>query len=303
VRAIDCETHPILPAGVAAAYAMGYESPDEFRRATSAVAAEAIRIGQFESFIDDLLVEMDRFDIEKSLIMRGALATPNDDLAAAVEAHPDRLIAFASWGLAEIDLDPPRESAAALEELDRALGSPAFVGVGEVSLPRRFAPHLDPPAAAEAFRPVLEVCRRHQCPIMFHTGDAGPSNQYAYRDPALLEPLIAAFPDVPFMVGHIGGHDREYFQHAMALATAYSNVHLTASVTEPAFVREAVDRVGAGRVIFGSDWSASRRVVEEPGSASVTAQEHAFATIRSAQLSDEDRERVLSANILELLRI
>lgn len=299
MRIIDCETHPVIPAGVDDAYRTPGPKPD--RAAIQQIAANSIAANRFEGYGDELISEMDRHGVEKAVVMRGALACPNDELARLVRAHPDRLAAFASWGMALPNSDPVAESEESLAELDRALSDPIFVGVGEVSLARRFAPQLDPAQATKAFAATLEVCQKHKRPIMFHTGSAGPANQYDYRDPLNLAPLASAFPEVPFLIAHMGGHDETYFVNSIELARQHSNVFLTASVTTPEHIEHAVSEIGAQRLLFGTDWSGSRPVIEdEPGT---SAYEYGINCVRRAAIEEHERELILGENLAGLVGI
>lgn len=299
VRIIDCETHPVIPVGVDAAYRTPGTTPD--RASIQRIAADSIAENRFEGFGDDLISQMDRHGVEKALVMRGALACPNDELARLVRAHPDRLAAFASWGTALPNSDPVEESRESIAELDRALSDPTFVGVGEVSLARRFAPRLSPADAAQAFTPTLEVCQKYNRPIMFHTGSAGPAHEYEYRDPLNLAELASAFPDVPFLVGHLGGNDETYFLNSILLARQHSNVFLTASVTTQQHIEHAVAEIGAERLLFGTDWSGSRPVLEHE--AGISAYEYAINCVRRAAIEEHERELILGENLAGLVGI
>src|SRR5258708_14407515 len=86
VRIIDCETHPLLPAGVAAVYERDGGPPAD-PQALHDLGFGAAREGRFERLPDDLGKQMDDDRGELSLIIRGALPPFTAHLANLVRAH------------------------------------------------------------------------------------------------------------------------------------------------------------------------------------------------------------------------
>ncbi len=139
---------------------------------------------------------------------------------------------------------------------------------------------------------LLEAFAQYGKPVVAHTGefsyyitDDGCS---CYGDSRRFEKLIAAFPQVPFIMGHMGLYSPD---RAMDLARRYENVYLETSFQPLRVVRKAIQTAGRERVFFGSDWPESNQKV-------------ALSIARKAAGKDRELlERLTGANILALLCI
>jgi len=92
-------------------------------------------------------------------------------------------------------------------------------------------------------------------PTLFHCGDEPMTT------PLSIAPAVAACPDSLIILGHMGGYF--HVDEAIDVAERYPNIVLeTSAMPYPAKIREAVERIGAERVVFGSDGPASSPVLE-----------------------------------------
>lgn len=137
---------------------------------------------------------------------------------------------------------------------------------------------------------LLEAFAPYGRPVVAHTGEFSyyvtDDGCFSYGDVRRFEKLIAAFPGVPFILGHMGLY---YPERAMELARRYDNVYLETSFQPLRVVREAVRVAGRERVFFGSDWPESN-------------QKYALSIARRAAGEDaEMMERLTGGNILALL--
>ena len=66
-----------------------------------------------------------------------------------------------------------------------------------------------------------------------------------------LEPLIKEFPNVRFILAHIGW---ESWRKVLDLCQRYDNTFVETSWQPSRVIRRAVDRLGSSRVLFGSDF-------------------------------------------------
>lgn len=100
-------------------------------------------------------------------------------------------------------------------------------------------------ADCNAVRPLLDVCREAQVPALFHCA----SDEFS--TPALIGQVAANYPDVPIILAHMNmfGSARD----AMEVAEGSANVYLDTSWVRPERTLEAVQRVGADRVLWGTD--------------------------------------------------
>ncbi len=137
---------------------------------------------------------------------------------------------------------------------------------------------------------LLEEFRRYGKPVIAHTGEFDyyiVKDGYAsYGDVRRLEKLIAAFPDVPFILGHMGLY---YPERAIELARRYSQVYLETSFQRAAVVRRALMVAGRERVLLGSDWPESDS-------------KYPLAIARKVAGNDRDLfRRITGGNLLALL--
>lgn len=128
---------------------------------------------------DELQVEMDVCDVQKSVLMPLDVTTAcgghfgtNDQIAMLVAAHPDRL-----WGFASVD---PQVSGAA-DELGRAFTELGAKGLCLHPAKQGFAPD---DAVAE---PLYELCERYNKPVVFHAGMSWePGAELSHSNPACI---------------------------------------------------------------------------------------------------------------------
>jgi uncharacterized protein len=161
--------------------------------------------------------------------------------------HKNRIIPFAG-------IDPRRDNAA--ERLERWITEDGIRGL-KLYPPCGWWPEDD--RAMELY----EVCQRHDVPVLFHTGDPLPLLDGDYSRPKHLLPVVKAFPDLKLWIGHAGAHSG--WDEAVAVAEASNAAKLELSVwlwdtstredelRLAQLVGQARDRVGAERILFGTD--------------------------------------------------
>jgi predicted TIM-barrel fold metal-dependent hydrolase len=92
-------------------------------------------------------------------------------------------------------------------------------------------------------------------PTLFHCGDEPLST------PLSVAQTAAACPDSVIVLGHMGGYF--HVDEAIDVAERYPNVVLeTSAMPYPDKIRTAVQRIGAERVVFGSDGPVSSPLLE-----------------------------------------
>jgi len=99
------------------------------------------------------------------------------------------------------------------------------------------------------------------------------------------------FPDLKIILAHMGGDQPSlYLECAEEVKNKkYKNVYLgTESVREFYFMNLAVKKVGAEKVIFGSDYNLGLPLTYIP-------------IVESLQISDEEKELIFSRNLLKLI--
>ena len=120
-------------------------------------------------------------------------------------------------------------------------------------------------------------------PTLFHCGDEPLTTPLSIAHAAL------ACPGSIIILGHMGGYF--HVDEAIDVAEMHANIVLeTSAMPYPAKIREAVDRVGAERVVFGSDGPVASPVLERH-------------KVEIAGLTAEEKELVLGSNAVKLLRL
>jgi predicted TIM-barrel fold metal-dependent hydrolase len=108
------------------------------------------------------------------------------------------------------------------------------------------------PDAPEAM-PIYEECARLGLPVVFHGGRAGIEPAYTHQFTLMrhYEGALRRFPELPFVIGHAGARD---VADAIPLAQRHANAWLGIHGQGVTVLRELIERVGADRLLFGSDW-------------------------------------------------
>jgi predicted TIM-barrel fold metal-dependent hydrolase len=214
---------------------------------------------------------MDEAGIDRGVVMTIADAPEvNPDaiglIAEACRAYPGRLDAFA-----RIHPWYGDESVALLERAFR---------LGFKGLKLHPVSSLAHPASEETLR-LIRVAAAHDAPTLFHCGDEPMATPYA------IAPAAAACPDATIILGHMGGYF--HVDEAIAVAEAHDNVVLeTSAMPYPAKIREAVERIGASRVLYASDGPACSPRIE-------------VEKVRLANLTPDQERLVFAENAVRIL--
>jgi uncharacterized protein len=158
----------------------------------------------------------------------------NERLIGYMQAHPDRIVAFAR-------IQPFFGERAVADVADYA--SRGVRGL-------KFHPFMDgganPVNNRELMFPLMAEASKHDLVVLIHSGETWNSA------PSLIGDLADNFPKVQFIIGHSGLW--EFHQDAIVTARRCPNVWLdTAEVAPPGVIRGLADAVGAHRILYGSD--------------------------------------------------
>lgn len=192
----------------------------------------------------------------------------NDELAGLVDAYPDLLRACCS-----VD---PRDGQAAIKELRRCVRSMGMVGV-------KFHNWLQAISAVDpAMYPIIEEAADLGVPVFFHDGTP------PYAETQQVAHLAALYPRATIILGHSGNCD--FWRQAIRAAQKYPNIILSTCSSAPTSAfRKMVDEVGAGRMIWGSDYPFG------------DAFEHLLDKVLSLDISELEKEKILSGTMLRLM--
>lgn len=219
---------------------------------------------------DDLLRAMDEAGVERAVVcsvdqfIAVRNSEGNDDVLRAVRAQPDRL-----WGLAAVN---PWFGDRGVEELERSLDA-GLIGLKLNSHLQGFI--LSDPIV----HPLVEVCREYNAPLYAHTGTP------ITAEPFQLAELARTFPDVRMVMGHMGYTD--FWYDAVPAALQSENIYLETSLIDIMNIQTAIEKVGAHRILFGSDFPESDLSLE-------------LEKISMLELSDDAKSRILGANAQQL---
>ncbi|MGI8553588.1 MAG: amidohydrolase family protein [Dehalococcoidia bacterium] len=222
---------------------------------------------------------MDEAAIEQAVVMtyRDApaiqsapdLLDPIEYTRRAVERYPERLIGFA------------RINPRAGDEADRLLRL-AVLEYGMKGLKLHPVAYRALPDGPDTLR-LLRLAGDLGVPALFHCGDE------EFTLPLQIELAAALCPQTVIILGHMGGYF--HVQDAIAAAERQSNIILeTSAMPYPWRIAEAVQRIGAERVLYASDGPGCDPSLE-------------VAKVRRAGLRDADLELVFHGTIERLLRL
>lgn len=214
---------------------------------------------------------LDEAGIERGVVMTivDAPEVNPDALELVAEAcarYPDRL-----WAFARIH---PWYGDRAVALLERAFE------LGFKGLKLHPVSTIAHPAGEETLR-LIRAAAAHGAPTLFHCGDDPMAT------PLAIAAAAAACPGATIVLGHMGGYF--HVEEAIDVAERYDNVVLeTSAMPYPVKIREAVERIGADRVIYGSDGPVCSPPLE-------------VEKVRLAGLTPAAERLVLGENALRLL--
>jgi uncharacterized protein len=223
-----------------------------------------MHVGSFESMFG---VAIDRDGIDQLMreheIENGVVFHPdNAYVAEVVESVP---------GLYGLVWANPRLPGY-LDVATEFLAHPKFLGVKMHPLLDGFHPN-DP-----SVHPLIELLVERDMPTLIHCGHP------IFTLPWSIEELAVEFPAAKIILGHMGHGNVVYINGSIEVALRNSNVYLeTSGMPMHTKIREAYERVGETRVLFGSDIPFHHPIVE-------------IKKVELSGLPPEGVERVLSRN-------
>jgi predicted TIM-barrel fold metal-dependent hydrolase len=251
---------------------------------------------------DALVRDMDKNGVALTLVQARPGYVTNDQVALSVERHPDRLLALArvghdqeAAGYAD-DTGPTREWTPG--EIERCLTTLKMCGVGEIFI-RSLTSEIHPERIAKDLEGMMKVVAKHGVPIQFPTAWSQFPGGLFYGDPLWIDEVAPRYPNVPVILTKMGRSIGRYFDSAMTVAMRNVNVYFDVVGTNPEHLRFAIDKVGAHRILFGTDWSATWRWISKP----TTLHKMRMKVLDDAKLSAEERRMILWDNAVRIFKI
>jgi predicted TIM-barrel fold metal-dependent hydrolase len=143
---------------------------------------------------------------------------------------------------------------------------------------------------------LLQVSAEFGLPVVLHTGALNIKPLYknpSYGSAELFIPWIQTFPQTKFVLAHMNFH---HPHRAINIAEENPNVWLDTSWQPTEIIGEAVRRVGADRIVFGSDWPLFGQNIS-------VGLSRIDECVKQGWMTDEDRIKILSTNSARLLNL
>jgi len=213
------------------------------------------------------LYDMERYGVDMCLLKPSMIGTTNEMQAALVDRYPDKFRAFCADQT--LRLKVWREEAewtldAAAEEVEAALKTGKFIGIGEFVPGRNQAGRRETSVRLNDYRTFAELARKYGVTIDFHD----------MRNYELLGRLAREFPDVPIIFCHGGGHEESSIRQACGAAGRVNNIYLeTGAWRAESFEIALKDpNVGPSQLIWGHDYgNVPQYMTSHPGQESKAA--------------------------------
>lgn len=275
---IDCHTH-IFPEAV-------IKNRDEFCKIDEAFSTiykdpKSRLIG-----VEDLINAMDESGVDKSVICGFSWNSPelcrlhNQYLIESALKYSGRLIAFITFSFSDPDWSE--------KELEQRLKEGAK-GVGEIAFytQEMTSHHIS------LIRSILEMMESLRLPILIHTNEI-IGHVYPGKGRTPLEKfyeLIQRFPNLPIILAHWGG-GLAIYELMPEVKRVMKNVYYDTAASPFLYSKKIYKLVsemaGVNKILFGSDYP-------------LIKPKRYFQEIEEAEISEEDRKKILGLNFLRVL--
>ncbi len=190
-----------------------------------------------ESNLGDLLAAMDEAQVSFSVVIAQPPWTSNEFILSLAASNP-RLIPVVN--IPKGTQKPGQALKGYVQKGARALKiHPAFDGE-DINSPR--------------YRSLLRAADELNLPVILHTGCTHSKFLYRNPDQGSAENFVKwyeTFKDVRFILAHMNFHEPNT---ALDLCEEFSNLWVDTSRQPAEVIGEAARRIGAERVLFGTDW-------------------------------------------------
>lgn len=215
---------------------------------------------------DLLIAEMDKAGVDAVVAMTVDFGIPFDErqdvpIEDVIEHHAELTQRYPGRFYAFFGMDPRRpQMMSALKRAHREWG---FKGV---KLYPACGFHVSDPVC----RPVLQYCVENGLPVLVHTASVAPPLHPKLAHPIEVSEIASHYPDIQLIYGH-AGHPY-WWQDALQVARQhpFSTMELSmwneVALSQPEkfipILGEMRDRLGAHRILMGTDFAAGPATVE-----------------------------------------
>lgn len=199
-----------------------------------------------------------------------AITTINDNTLAATRRHPDFFIGFCY-------LNPALPVAFSLAEIDRCVVRGGMQGL-------KF--WIAVKASDQRHDPLMERARELGAPVLYHAWYKRTGQDGQESTPAEIAVLARRFPQVTLVMAHLTGCGERGVLDVLDLPNVL--IDTSGGQPEAGLLEYAVERLGAERIVYGSDWP-----IRDFGAQ--------VGRVLGARLTDAQRELIFHRNALRIL--
>lgn len=253
--------------------------PDSIRKKTDELSALLPLPGLLiESTTQDLLLAMERSSVDKTVLIAHPPHMSNEFILKMCQAHPEQLIAAVNVPVGQ------KSPGAKLKE---------YIAEG-AKLLKIHASADNEGADSPRYKALLKVASKAKLPVILHTGCF--HSHIFYKNPEAshaqnFAPWFKDYPETQFILAHMNFNEPSV---AFDLAEDYPNVHVDTSWQPSEIIGEAVRRIGAERVLFGTDWPFI-------GSNISVGLKRIQDCVNANLITSEDSDLILGGNAVKLL--
>jgi predicted TIM-barrel fold metal-dependent hydrolase len=154
---------------------------------------------------------------------------------------------------------------------------------------RAFTTEIHPERIAKDIAGIMRVADIHKVPVQIPTAWTQFPGALYYGDPIWVDEVAGQNPGVPIILTKMGRSITRYFDAALTVAMRNVNVYFDVVGTSPQHLRTAIDKIGANRIMFGTDWSTTWHWLRVPA----TLHEIRLKVLDDANLTGVEREQIL----------
>jgi len=237
----------------------------------------------------EMLASMDDSRVDKAVVFgfpwKDSLLFKqhNDYISEVVSRYPQRFIGLGCF-------DPFSEGVDA--EARRCLQKGGLSGIGELAFYQTGIEN----SSLSRLKPVMEVCRGLDLPVMIHTNEP-IGHSYPGKTPntlAQIYRLIQSFPQNKIVLAHWGGGLFFFSLLKKEVKESLKNVYFDTAASPYLYdadvYRLAIQRVGVAKILFGSDFP-------------LLPPARYFDEMKTAGLSQDEIQQICGANAAALFNL
>ena len=224
-----------------------------------------------------IIAVMDKYEIEKAFISSETAIAYGDPAANRnlyknyLKLYPDRFIGYCVP-------DPYKNPE---KEVEDCIESGYFRGI-------KLHPWFQKcPLISSFYEPVFRIANKKKLPVLVHSGGSLKMPDLCFALPEMFLSIADKYKNLSLIIGHMG---LERWRQIIEMVNGYKNIFLdiTMSMPNPERLEFAVEKVGADRVLLGTDTPLLDPAVS-------------LGLIYGSSLSITEKEKIMGGNILNLL--